>query len=251
MDAFLSALQFLTIFPLKIKNLTDKTLSFSLIYFPVVGLCIGLIVSGINVLLYNLSFPSQALNIILVVALVCITGGMHLDGLSDTLDAFLSGKSKDGMLTIMRDPHIGVMGVISLICVILLKTGLLAVVLYPRKAIAVILMCIISRWVAVMLVFLFPYARQEGKAGVYVKGVNAKIFTISLIIAVLCNILIWQFRGLIVLVVTAGFAYVFGVISTKKINGITGDVLGAAIELSEICSLFTIILLERSNAWMV
>ena len=77
-----------------------------MVYFPFAGLAIGLFLSGINKLFFALGFPSLAVDIILVVTLVAVTGGMHLDGLSDSADAFLSGKPKDKMLEIMRGkPH--------------------------------------------------------------------------------------------------------------------------------------------------
>src|SRR3990167_2862560 len=139
MTGFLLALQFLTVMPVKIKEASEKKMAGAMIYFPFVGLLIGITLSGINALLLNLTFSPLATNIILVVILAGVTGGMHLDGLSDTADAFLSGKSRDEMLTIMRDPHIGVMGAISIISILLLKVGLLGYVSAPLKTTGMVL----------------------------------------------------------------------------------------------------------------
>ena len=241
MSSFLLALQFLTIVPLKIKEVSEKKIAGAMIYFPFVGLLLGLVLSGINMLLLILNLSPLAVNIILAVTLACLTGGMHLDGLSDTSDAFLSGKSRDEMLAIMRDPHIGVMGAISIISILLLKIGLLGAVAAPLKTTALLLACVLSRWSSVLAMFLFPYARKDGKAKAFMQGMNLKIFVFSLIMVLVFAFAIWQLKGLLTLLIVAGCAYLGGKFVSRKIGGITGDTLGAAIELSEIIVLFVVI----------
>ncbi len=240
MKSLLLAFQFLTIIPLRIKEVSEKNLAAAMIYFPFVGLILGAWLTLINMLLGILHLPALAISIILVVALIAMTGGMHLDGLADTADAFLSGKPKEEMLKIMRDSHIGVMGVLSLVSVILLKVGLFYSVGTSLKVSALILMCILSRWSAVWMMFLFPYARQEGKARVFMEGMNAKIFILSTITAVFLAFLSWRIKGVLALLIIAGCTYLWGKIISRKINGITGDTIGAGIELSEIIILFVV-----------
>jgi len=236
--SFLSAIQFLTIIPLRLKNINEKTMANAMIFFPVIGLFLGLSLCGVYKILILFNFSSFLSSIILIMVLVMITGGMHLDGLSDTADAFLSCRPKEKMLEIMRDPHIGVMGVLSLICAIFLKIGLLSS-LAPEKALtALILMCILSRWSCVLAMFLFPYARNEGKAKVFTSGINLKIFLISTVIVFVSIFFIWQTKAIAALLTVAGFTYLIGRLSVKKINGITGDVLGAVIESTEVIALF-------------
>lgn len=241
--SFLLALQFLTVIPLRVKDAGEQRMAGSMVFFPFIGLLLGLFLAGINLLLSFLSFPSLALNVITVVVLIVITGGIHLDGLSDTADAFLSGKPKEQMLGIMRDSHAGVMGVLSLISVILLKVALLSSISLSLKPIVLMLMCSLSRWSAVATMFFFPYARQEGKAGVFIKGMNLRIFIFSSIAAVFSAAVIWQIKGLVILIIVTGLAYLMGKFSTKKIGGITGDTLGAGIELTEIITLLLVFIL--------
>ena len=240
MASFLLALQFLTIIPLKIKGVDDKNIASSMIYFPLVGILLGAVLIALNYFFSVLRLPLISANIILVVSLAILTGGMHLDGLSDTADAFLSGKSKDEMLVIMRDPHIGVMGVLSLISAIILKIALLFSINSPLKFTALILMCVLSRWSVVPVMFFFPYARTDGKAGVFIRGMNLKILVLSTIVSAICAFLVWHINGLIVLLITAAAAYAFGKFASRKIGGITGDTLGATIELTELVILLTI-----------
>ena len=241
--SFLSALQFLTVIPIKLKETNEQKMADSMVYFPLVGLLLGLFLIGVNALLSFFNFPSLAMNVITVITLIFITGGLHLDGLSDTADAFLSGRPGEQMLEIMRDSRTGVMGVLSLISVILLKIILLFSISGSLESGALILMCSLSRWSAVAAVFFFPYARQEGKAGAFIKGMNLKIFILSAIVAIICASFTWQIRGIFVLLIVTGFSYAAGKFSTKKIGGITGDTLGATIELAEIITLLSVFIL--------
>ena len=242
--SFLSALQFLTVIPIRLKEANEQRMAPSMVYFPLVGLLLGLFLIGVNALFSFLNFPSLAMNVITVVVLIIITGGLHLDGLSDTADAFLSGKPREQMLEIMRDSRTGVMGVLSLISVILLKIILLFSISVALQPNALMLMCVLSRWSAVAAMFFFPYARQEGKAGMFINGMNLKIFVLSAIAAVICASIAWQVRGLFILLIVTGFSYAAGKFSTKKIGGITGDTLGATIEIMEIVTLLIVCSLE-------
>jgi len=241
--SFLLALQFLTIIPIRLKEAGDQRMASSLVFYPFVGLLLGLFLSGVSVLFSFLNFSPLALSVITVVVLIIITGGLHLDGLSDTADAFLSGKPKGQMLEIMRDSRTGVMGVLSLISVILIKIVLLFSISKSLQPIALMLMCSLSCWSAVAAMFFFPYARKEGKAGIFIKGMNLKIFIFSSIAAVFCAATVWQVKGLIILLIVTGFSYAAGRFSTGKIGGITGDTLGAGIELTEVITLLFIFIL--------
>ncbi len=251
MKSLLLALQFLTIFPVKIRRIDEKELSKSMIYFPLIGLLLGFALVGINSLFLNLNFPELSINIILVTSLVVLTGGIHLDGLADTADALLSRKNREDMLAIMRDSHIGVMGVLSLISIILLKIAFLSSGGIPSKTISLLLMCILSRWSLVLTMFLFPYARQEGKAKVFMKGINFKILVLSTIIALVSTFAIWQIKGLLVFIIIAVITYISGKLINNKIGGITGDTLGATDEIMEVIVLLSISILERVNLWII
>ncbi len=244
-NSLLFALQFLTIIPVRIRQVDEKKIAQATVFFPLVGLSLGLILAGINNLLLVFKFESFLMNTILVVSLVILTGGLHLDGLADTFDALLSRKNKEQMLEIMRDSHIGAMGVLSLISVILLKIGLLSSMTAPSKAISLLIMCMLSRWSLVVSMFLFPYARKEGKAKVFTYGMNLKLFILSSIVTLCCVYAFLQLKGLLIILVAAICTYSMGKYIKNKIGGITGDTLGATNELIEIVILFTIVILRR------
>lgn len=251
MKNFLLALQFLTIIPVRVKNIKEGNLPNSAIYFPLVGLILGLVLTGVNKVFLILNFNQFIIDILLVISLILLTGGLHLDGLADTFDALFSRKTKDEMLEIMRDSHIGVMGVLTLISAILLKFAFLSSVSIPLKITSLLLMCTLSRWSLVLTMFLFPYARQEGKAKVFMKGMNLKIFVFSTIIALVFASAIWKIKGVFIFIIVAMSSYAAGKFINNKIGGITGDTLGATNELIEVIILFNISILERINLWII
>ncbi|HNX81274.1 MAG TPA: adenosylcobinamide-GDP ribazoletransferase [Candidatus Omnitrophota bacterium] len=251
MKGFLAALQFLTILPIQLKSVTEKELAWSMTYFPVVGFCVGLMLVAVSWLLTSVGIQSYLLCLFLVIFLVVITGGLHLDGLADTADGFLSGTSSRDMLVIMRDSRIGTMGVLSLVCVILAEIFLLKEVPRVFLPAAVLLMCLVSRWAMVLLMFLFPYARKEGKAMAYMAGRKNYIGILSSTLALLLAYLTWGFWGICLMAVVAIAVVIFGAYCSKKIGGITGDTLGAANEIIQVVTLLVIFIMGRMNPCLV
>ncbi|MCX5714720.1 MAG: adenosylcobinamide-GDP ribazoletransferase [Candidatus Omnitrophica bacterium] len=239
------ALQFLTIIPIRVKQVDDQKISNSIIFFPVIGLFLGLVLVGAIFLFSWLHLGEMPVSIFLVVLLVALSGGIHLDGLADTTDALLSHKDKDEMLRIMRDSHIGVMGVLSLICILLLKIALIYSMSFSIRMVSILLMCMLSRWAMVLAMYFFPYARQEGKARAFIQGTSLKILLFATVGTLVLAIVIWQLKGLLLMAAITLITYLIGKFIQKKINGITGDTIGAINELTEVLVLFIILAIER------
>lgn len=246
MRKFLIALQFLTSIPVRTKSAMDKNkLAGAVVYFPLIGLLLGLILAATNKLLYILRLEELLANALLITLLVILTGGLHLDGLADTFDAFLSRRKSPEMLRIMRDSHIGTMGVLSLICIILLKLSLLCSLSWKNINVSLILMCLLSRYSLVFVMFLFPYAREEGKAKVFIEAMALRTFLLAGGITLFLALVLSGLKGLSAFIVIIVFAFFAGKFITKKIGGITGDTLGAISELTETFVLFSMLILTR------
>lgn len=239
MKRFVSALQFLTIVRIDPKN-TARDLGASVVYFPVVGLFLGLALAILNSFMSALHINSLVIDIILVIALIVMTGGLHLDGVADTTDALFSSRPRQEMLAIMRDPHIGTMGVLGLVSVLLLKIALLSSIAMPLKASALILMCVFGRWSAVLSIFAFPYAREDGKAYVFMKDKKVSGLLIATAIALIIGACVFGWQGLTIAAIIAVVTYLAGGAITEKIGGVTGDTIGAVLELSEIAALASV-----------
>lgn len=246
MKPFLLALQFLTSLPVRVKTIADGDLSRALIFFPLVGLLLGVFLGGAGYLMDILGLQPILISVILVVALVVASGGLHLDGLADTFDALLSGRrDREGMLAIMRDSRIGAMGVLALVCVLLLKVALLFSIGRSLRTASLVLMCVLSRWSQVLSLYLFPYARDEGRAKAFVDALDLKITSIAAVLALAISILIWQVKGLSLAAAAVMSTYLIGNFLRRKLGGVTGDTVGMTSELLEVITLFAVLIAER------
>jgi len=234
MTGFLLALQFLTILPVKMKGeIKEGQWSEAVVYFPLVGLLLGMILATANRFLAFCSFDPFLINALLIILLIVLTGGLHLDGLADTFDAVASGKNKTEMLRIMRESAIGAMGTLALISIILIKVAALSSLDPSAKGGALIGMCVLGRYAMVFSMGLFPYARKEGKAKELMQGVTSSISIRAGVMTLVCSLFFLGFKGLLILAIVLAFSFFAGKWMTRKLGGMTGDTLGAVNELVE------------------
>jgi len=235
--SFLIALQFLTCIPVILKSSPeDQELGDSILFYPVIGLIIGL-------LLITVATLSTITNELLTAALILaswvfITGALHLDGLSDTVDAWFGGLgSRERTLEIMKDPHVGPMGIISLVVILLIKFSAIITVLLNEHIYWLLLPPIISRTLSVSLLLITPYVRKEGigeKLAIHTPKERA--WTVCLLtIAIL--ILIKPLLVLTIAISCLGLLFLWRYLLVKRLGGCTGDTLGALIEITEVMTL--------------
>jgi adenosylcobinamide-GDP ribazoletransferase len=240
---FWSALQFLTIFPTPVRReVSTETSGQSLPYFPLVGLILGAILLGLH---YGLSLilPPPVVPALLVIALVILTGAHHLDGLIDTCDGVIAGKSKKERLAIMSDTRVGVFGIVGVVLLLLLKyVSLLSVSLMLP---ALLLMPTLSRWTMVSIIFTFPYAKRSGMGLAFKQGATWQRLTIATIIALIMAVILLKWWGLALM--AALWLIAFGIAGSfrSRLGGLTGDNYGAINEISEVLVLLLIILIGR------
>lgn len=243
LKGFLSAMGFLSILPVPGRG-AEQYLPEAAEFFPLAGLCIGVLLFLADGLFYSLGLPPPVSAALLVCMLALITGGMHLDGLADTADGFFSGKDKDGILAVMRDPHTGAMGTTAVVCSLILKTSLLASLDNLSRPSALLLMCLLGRWSAVPAMALFPYARQEGKAGVFIAALRRRGVYSASLQALLFSWFLGGVNGLLIYAGVFCITFLSGRFYLRTIGGVTGDTLGANIEIGELFVLFALCLAE-------
>ena len=122
---------------------------------------------------------------VIVVAMLSFSGCLHLDGLSDTADGLLSSRNRQRMLEIMKDSHVGAMGVIAVACVLLLKFASLASLEPARLWPAALLMPLAGRAAICVHLALLRPARPEGLGAVFCKRrrIGAALLAIALLAA--------------------------------------------------------------------
>lgn len=242
--SFLAAFRFLTGIPLPWwREANRQEFSRSLAYYPIVGLVIGLLLA---VLYYVFSpfLPRLAEAFVLVLGMVLISGGMHLDGLADTVDGIgASHKDHDKWRNVMHDSGIGAFGVIALILDILAKVVLLAVIKEDYIVPALVILSTAGRWTMLYSVYSYPYARDAGAGSELKEGtpltalVAGTIFTIAIALifgwlaGLMCFLAVWLAN-----VAMARYA-------RKKFGGLTGDIYGAINELAEVAVLAAMLII--------
>ena len=238
---FLTALQFLTIIPVRGK---DEYLGKSILFFPAAGLFLGLVLAGVNIILSPF-FQPLTVWIIMIVLLVLLTGAIHLDGVADTFDALAGSMSREERLKIMRDSSTGAIGAAAVCCILLLKLGGFSSIPSEFFGKAVILMLVLSRWSLVGGCSFFSYAQREGKALVFMKNrsANIKYFLMATIFTFLISTLCFGWRGIIVFILTGMTGFLLIKFLDRKFGGISGDTLGMLNESIEVISLLFIGLL--------
>jgi adenosylcobinamide-GDP ribazoletransferase len=244
LKGFLLALQFLTKITLK-RDIaaTPQEIGRSGMWFPVVGLVLGLVLVGLNILL-GPRLPEIVVSIILVLTLIALSGGLHLDGFIDSVDGLYAGATPQEVLEVMGDTKVGSMGVIALFGLLLLKTFSLNALDSPYKNAALLIMPVLGRWCMLYAASRYTYARQEAGLGqVFTQENNLQRFITASIFPIFVTLLLMRFMGVwLVLLVFFSAVGLAGILS-KRIGGMTGDSLGAINEVMEVAVLLFLLLL--------
>ena len=232
MDRLWESMRFLTILPAPGPSSNKSNdLAKAMVFFPLIGILISVVTLWLFAWLQPFFSPRVA-NLILLMVPLAVSGGLHLDGFADFCDGFFSGKNKTETLRIMKDPRIGTWGVAGVVLLLLAKFELLQDL--PVKALTFALALTAGRWAQVVLSYFLSYARPEGGLGqtvarrVSVYDLAGATFFLFLVILPL------HWIGFFVFAALAAFLALLGFYFQKKIGGITGDLLGAASELTEL-----------------
>jgi len=229
-----SAILFITILPAG-KNVAYSPMGM-IKFFPVVGLILGgmLLVFDVSVSLLWSPFVVAVLD---VVFLVVVTGAFHLDGLGDAADGLFSHRSRKRALEIMKDSRTGMMGLVAVFCILAVKTaGIYSVKTSATHFQALVLLFIIPSYSRSAMIFgikALDYGRKETGTGLdlFEKGIGLKDFFFVLIPVAVSVFL--GYKGLVLNLVFLGTLLLVLGFYKKKLNCITGDMLGAMNEITE------------------
>lgn len=232
MRKFLVALSFFTRVPIKLKNVSEDEFYNAMILIPLVGVIIGFFLFAAYGLLTYINLPRLSA-ILLIILYIWITGGLHLDGLADTVDALFSARDRERMMEIMKDSRLGAFGAIGLLLLFMvLWTDYEA--LGTASATALIMMPVIGRYNALQSCCFSTYAEGGGGLGKRIVELTKPHHIIiygTLILAF--GFLLTGFAGLICIVITALLNFLLMSYLKHKFGGITGDTIGFTIELTQ------------------
>jgi len=252
-NRFLIALSFLTIFPIKLKNINEKDILNSVIVFPFIGLLDG-IIAVFLVLILKQIFSPMVISLLLILSIFSLRGIFHMDGLSDTFDALFyketGEKEKDihKRLEIMKDSTVGVAGVFALIINILCKFVFIKEIIELNKFAIFLLVFTFSRWSVIPIIHYSKPAKNTGLGALFIGKINTQQFIISTLLPAILLIYftLKKFSFLPLIVVFLCFVlFILKRVFEKKFGGLTGDHLGATVEITEVAFLFCFLLCEK------
>jgi len=237
MRLYLTALQFLTILPVRTSSgFEPNDLGRSTAWFPLAGLSIGSLLLLAD---YGLSplFPRHLTDALLIVLLALLSGGLHLDGLADVCDGMAARGGKERFLAVMKDSRVGAVGVVGLVAGLGLKYAALLALPAAIKWQALLLFPALARFAMVLVMAGAKSARSNGLGAAFLSGIGRnQLLLAGLTVLPLCWLTV-GIRGLVALLLAALWAMAVRLHFTRRLGGITGDIVGFSGETAEIISL--------------
>lgn len=249
------ALEFLTVLSLPFRRRASFDVGPSAAhYFTLVGLLLGLILAGADILL-SAVFPPAVVGALLVALMVILTGALHLDGFMDTCDGVFYRGEPERRLEIMRDSRVGAFGVVGLATLLLVKySALMSLPLLASASLsnlpvgvlsrpsALVLMAMASRLAMAYCLVFFPYARSAGLGKLFQgrRSVVPLFLNTSLV-----GLMAYSLLGIpgVLSILASGLAVWLGALYImSKIPGLTGDSYGALGEVAEITILLVLVI---------
>lgn len=264
-QAFLLATRLLSVLPVPYPKdapqfAEEKPSSYAGVgtYLPHVGFLLGLIGVLVSALLTMKSPGSNLAYLIIaaltLVVLTALTRMMHFDGLADVIDGLFGAYEQQRRREIMKDSFIGSFGVVAIVLAALLFVLLFAELLYTQLFFALVFITTFGRFSATCAAWFGKPAATSGLGySICKKPEASEIIATAVVLIIVAAILYvdiatvfpWEFvllRFLLVIIITAGAAYGVPVLLAKPFGGVTGDVMGASIVITELISLVTMIL---------
>lgn len=247
MSAFLAAVRLLTVLPVGSgpAHADSRATANSPAYFPLVGTLIGLASAGVFVAAAE-ALPVAVAAALAVATPVALTGALHVDGLGDTFDGLFGGRTGERRLEIMADPRAGAFGVSAIALGFMIRWAVISSLDPETGWSLLVVAAALSRCVVSVVVSSFRYVRVDGIGSAYSAG-PWRILPIAIATALAVTVVFGSLPALIAgasaLVVGIGVA----LYARRMIGGVTGDIYGAVVELSEIAALLTLVALVEAN----
>lgn len=229
----------------------QKNMRYALCAFPLIGAVIGAILWGWMESCSVLNLPALLRGAVACLIPVLITGGIHLDGYSDTCDALASHQSPEKKQEILKDPHVGSFAVIRLCGYFVLMVALWAT-LPEYLPVTLLLSFCLSRCLSGLAVAAFPLAKKSGLAYTFAEAADRR--RVRVILAVLSVVIsiamcLIAFPAGIAMVVAAGLVFLWYYrMAVKEFGGLSGDLAGWFLQQCEKWTLIALVAVELLEA---
>ncbi|MDA0301095.1 MAG: adenosylcobinamide-GDP ribazoletransferase [Chloroflexi bacterium] len=248
LNGALIAIEFLTPLRLrKVQTYDDRVFAQALGWYPFAGLLIGvmlvLVERGLSELL-----PAAPTAALLVAALALFSGGLHLDGVADTADGMAVQGDRAERLGVMSEGNTGPAGVMALVLVLLAQWSALASLPEEAKTAALLVAPVLARWTVVPVALLFRPARPRGLGHAIHAGLWPIAAPLATAIGVSVALLAFGVAGLVLVLVAALTAILIAGAAARMLDGVTGDVYGAGIEVAQV-ALWLAVVASVNHGW--
>lgn len=272
MNGFLDALQFLTRIPLppalrrvaagidEARGITVERdisaigdVAASQAWFALVGLLIGFAVLAVD-RVASRALPQASVAVLDVAALAAITGALHIDGLADAADGLFGAHDRERRLAIMRDAHAGTYAIVAVVLVLAMKWAGIVALPGGVRFEALILVPCLARFAMLAVIAAFPYARAEGTGAGFHERASPGPLVAGAATALVAAITLLGPEGTYVVAFAAACGVALGGAATRMAGGMTGDLYGATVELSEAALLLFIAAMAQRDwlhAWLL
>lgn len=224
----------------------EKNMRYALCAFPLIGGVIGGVCWGAWSICGLLGLPTLLRGAILTLIPVLITGGIHLDGYSDTCDALASHASQEKKQEILKDPHVGSFAVIRLCGYFVMNLTLwTALKTFPWAA--VLLSFCMSRTLSGLAVASFPLAKHTGLAHTFAQAADKKrVRTVLIILDVLlcAGMCLCGYEGILMAAAAHAVFANYYRMSQKQFGGLSGDLAGWFLQTAELWMLLVLVILQ-------
>ena len=242
MKPLVDAFTLLTVIPVPFSKNDDSGAGPSRLaplFFPLVGLLIGLAMAGVFALA-DLFLPVALVAALVIAAGVALTGAIHMDGLADFTDGVFGGRNVEDRLRIMKLPDVGAFGVVAVVLVLLVDWTAISSAGASNAWVPLSLAGLVSRTAPLVIMSMTAYVPAGGLGQSY-RGLSKLAIAGSVIFTFLVAFVIGGWLALAVAMAALLMGFVVGTVAKKRLGGATGDVYGAGVELSFAVALIGVI----------
>ncbi|MFA5073791.1 MAG: adenosylcobinamide-GDP ribazoletransferase [Nitrospirota bacterium] len=250
---FMNAVQSLTIVSMNKKQRTETDFEKSMVYFPVIGFLIGLILIYVDQAFRLLAFPEHIGNFLLITFFVILTRALPIEGLANTFEG-IARKTRQIRPANVKEGSLGSFGVLAIVIALLLKYLCLNSLVNSEKIAALLIVPMLSRWSQTIVAYQGIHGREEEIGRVFVGHLRASRLVYSSLIAIsLTAFVIWREepRALFLIFGLIGGVILFTLMSrfclVKKLGMVTHDGMGAISEANEVLIFLLFIILAPGH----
>lgn len=231
--------------PMPKVDWNEKNMKYAMCFFPMIGVIIGGCMYGIGYLLKISMFGTLFFSVAMTLIPIAITGGIHLDGFLDTMDALSSWGDKEKKLEILKDSNSGAFAIIGMGCYLMCSIALWS---EAKKEVLPLVACgyVLSRALSGYSVVTFDAARNSGLAKTFQDAAQKKHVKLTMsgwfLASTIC-MLVYNYKiGIIMLVAAMLFFLYYKHLCKKQFGGITGDLAGYFLQICELILLAVAVL---------